>query len=62
MASPTFDYHLTVIDLPGLFPFGDDEKQTEDGVAFANSLVTGYITRPNIVVLAMVRATQETGS
>lgn len=50
--------HLTLVDLPGLY-HAPDERQDEDGIARAETLVRSYIEKPRSVILAVISAKNE---
>lgn len=47
--------HLTLVDLPGLY-HASDESQTEEGIAFVESLVMSYMHNARSVILAVISA------
>lgn len=47
--------HLTLVDLPGLY-HSSDERQSEEGVAFVESLVLSYMKKTRSVMLAVISA------
>lgn len=47
--------HLTLVDLPGLFHSGSRAQSAADGEA-VRTLVTGYMSKPRSIILAVVSA------